>query len=166
MKYFLGILISLLILPQFVEAIGKGQNTGVSGNTELIASLELKQAHTTDEVALIDAVLTVKNVGRQTAIVQSPTNRLSVAFVVLDSLGNLVQPTGRAKVDPPLSSDKTLEPNGEFKHVFEGLKFITGTAQFGYDLKRGERYKVIAIYRPSGADSDGICSKEASIELK
>ena len=30
----------------------------------------------------------------------------------------------------------------------------------GYDLKSGQSYRILAVYRPAGSDGPGVCSNE------
>ncbi|MEK6693171.1 MAG: hypothetical protein AABY44_07070 [Nitrospirota bacterium] len=165
MKKNIVLTILMLVVPTILNAIGQSGNTEVVVDAKIELTLELKQGIVTGELSEVDGIVTVKNIGKQRVKAQSPTNRMAVAFIVLNSRGNVIEPEGKAKVDPTFQ-EKTLEPGSHFSEVFQGLKFITGTAQFGYVLKRGERYRVVAIYRPWGPDGVGICSKEETIELK
>jgi hypothetical protein len=58
----------------------------------------------------------------------------------------------------------TLEPKGEYTHPLDSLNVLTGTALFGYDLKKGEKYRVIAVYRPGGPNGPGFTSREVVVE--
>lgn len=67
---------------------------------------------------------------------------------------------------PVATGQVALKPGMKLKERFDGLRFITGTAQFGYDLKKGVRYSVVAVSWPSGSKGSGICSQEAAVDLK
>ena len=155
--------VSLLVAP-FVIMSGQYGKMPTSPDVRLEVKLELKQAASDGNLSQVDGVVTVRNLGNEALTVQSLSNRLAVTFAVLDSRGNVVSPIGRAKVDPKFEK-KSLSPGSKLIEVFEGLKFISGTGQFGYDLRKGERYTVVAIYRPGGQEK-GICSRETTIDLR
>ena len=90
---------------------------------------------------------------------------MAVAFFVMNSLGNVVSPVALAKIDPPFR-EITIKSNSEVRQSFPNLEFITVSALFAYELKSGESYRVIAIYRPDGEKSSGITSKEQIITIK
>jgi hypothetical protein len=60
----------------------------------------------------------------------------------------------------------TIEPNSEVKQSFPKLEFLTGSALFDYELKTGETYRIVAIYRPDGEKGIGITTKEQLITVK
>jgi hypothetical protein len=107
----------------------------------------------------ISGTLVIKNTGQTELKVKHPHNRMAVVFIVMNSLGNVISPVGLAKIDPPMR-EITIKPHTEFKETFPNLEFITGSALFGYELKTGETYRVIAIYRPDGEKSRGIATGE------
>lgn len=113
----------------------------------------------------VSATLVIRNTGSTEVKVAHPGNRIAVAFIVMNSLGNVVSPVGIAKVDPPFG-EITIKPNSEFKQSFPNLEFLTGSALFGYELKSGETYRVVAIYRPNGEKSPGITTGEQIITVK
>ena len=106
--------------------------------------------------------LTLRNLGKSDAALQHPGNRSAVTYFVTDALGNVVTPVFRGKADPP-SRMVALEPGAAYTHTPDDLDFVTGSAWCGYDLKAGESYRVVAIYRPSGPRGPGYSSEEASI---
>lgn len=97
--------------------------------------------------------------------------------MVMNDLGNLIQPVGIAKVDPKRQSI-TLESGQVFKYSISkqlldlakgkelSLPFLTGTALFGYALEKDKTYRIIVVYRPYGKEKEGICSKEKLINFK
>ncbi|MCB4757275.1 MAG: hypothetical protein LHV69_09675 [Elusimicrobia bacterium] len=165
MERIIALGLFMLVCPAISNAIGQSGNTIVPPDADIEVGLELKQGLTTNDLSEADGIITVKNIGKKTVKVQSLNNRMVVAFVVLNEHGNVIQPVGIAKVDPRFQ-EKSLESNSQFSEVFKGLKFITGTGQFGYNFKKGESYRVVAIYRPWGPGGVGICSKEKTIGLK
>lgn len=160
-----AIMILLLFLPPAIGAIGQSIDSGEFIGDHLEVTLELKQEKGESGDPQIDAWVTVKNAGLRDLNLQSLRNRLAVAFIVFNSAGNIVPPKLVAKADPR-SRKFTLKPGMKANERFDGLKFITGTAQQGYDLKKGERYTVVAIYRPTGLKSAGICSREMVMDLQ
>ena len=62
--------------------------------------------------------------------------------------------------------DITLAPGETFRETRPRLEFLTGSALFGYDLKQGQTYRVIAVYRPAGEKSSGFSSREAVITTR
>lgn len=118
-----------------------------------------------DKTGIVSAALVIKNTGSTEVKIRHPRNRMAVAFIVMNSLGNVVSPVGIAKVDPPFR-EITIKPNSEFRQSFPNLEFLTGSALFGYELKSGETYRVVAIYRPDGEKSSGITTREQIITVK
>ena len=108
--------------------------------------------------------MTIKNTGAEQFLVQQTTNRQAVVFFVTDELGNVVAPQLRGKSDPAFE-ELELRPGTEMKHTFENIDFVTGSAWMGYDLKTGETYRVVALYRPNGKSGPGFCSKEETLVL-
>lgn len=121
--------------------------------------------NSTDKTGSVSATLIIRNTGSTEVKVMHPGNRMAVAFIVMNSLGNVVSPVGVAKVDPAFR-EITIKPNSEFKQSFPNLEFITGSALFGYELKSRETFRVIAIYRPNGEKSSGITTREQIIMVK
>ncbi|MCX7044455.1 MAG: hypothetical protein NTX50_03075 [Candidatus Sumerlaeota bacterium] len=44
--------------------------------------------------------------------------------------------------------------------------FLTGSALFAYELKKGATYRITAIYRLNGQSGDGIASSEHLMTIK
>lgn len=135
--------------------------SGAFGQSAQNISVELSLNSVKDEnkTGNIGGTLVIRNTGSSELKVMHPGNRMAVGFIVMNSLGNVVLPVGRAKTHPPFR-EITIKPHTEFKHSFSNLEFITGSALFGYELKPGETYRIIAIYRPDGEKSSGITSSE------
>ena len=113
----------------------------------------------------VSATLIIRNTGLSEVKAVHPSNRMAVTFIVMNSLGNVVAPIGLAKVDP-FFKEITIKPNLEVRQSFPKLEFITGSALFGYELKKGEIYRIVAIYRPDGEKGVGITTKEQIITVK
>jgi hypothetical protein len=137
------------------------QRSGENISVDLV----LNSAEEKDKTGIVSAVLIIRNSGSTEVKVRHPGNRMAVAFVVMNSLGNVVSPVGLAKVDPPFG-EIAIKPNSEFKQSFPNLRFITGSALFGYELKSGETYRVVAIYRLNGEKNPGITTGEQIITVK
>lgn len=132
---------------------------------DLSVSLVLNSSIKQDKTAGISATLIIRNTGPNEVKVAHPGNRMAVAFIVMNSLGNLVAPVGLGKIDPPFR-ELTIKPDAEVKQSFPDLEFITGSALFGYKLLAGETYRVIAVYRPEGEENPGIATGEQIITIK
>ncbi len=156
-------------LPHFfISAVLLFSNTVVANQhsvENISVELVLNSTKKKDKNETISATLIIRNTGSTEVKIIHPGNRMAVAFIVMNSLGNVVPPAGLAKVDPPFS-EITIKPNSEFKQSFPNLEFITGSALFGYELKSRETYRVIAIYRPNGEKSSGITTREQIITVK
>jgi hypothetical protein len=109
--------------------------------------------------AHVSATLLLHNTTDRPLTIDHPDNRMAVTLVLLDSLNNVVPPTGLAKVDRSVQSI-ILPPRSTHKHPLDRLEFLTGSALFGFALTPGETYRLIAVYRPHGPDSPGITSPE------
>jgi hypothetical protein len=131
----------------------------------ILVDVVLTSTEEKDKNGTVSALLIIKNTGSTEVKVRHPSNRMAVAFIVMNSLGNVVSPIGIAKVDPPFR-EITIKPNSEFKQTFPNLEFVTGSALFGYELKSKEIYRVVAIYRPNGEKSSGITTEEQIITVK
>jgi hypothetical protein len=131
----------------------------------ITVDLVLDSTKKKEKTGTVSATLVIRNMGSTEVKVAHPGSRMAVAFIVMNSLGNVVSPVGIAKVDPPFG-EMTIKPNSEFKQSFPNLEFITGSALFGYELKSGETYRVVAIYRPNGEKSPGITTGEQIITVK
>lgn len=117
-------------------------------------------------------IVSLKNDSDKEVSLSHPDFINAIAFVVFDSRGNPITPTGIAKVTPKIQKF-SLKPKETFEHTLHQyiktdfvFPFLTGTALFGYELKEGNSYRVIAIYRPYGKERGGICSKEKIIEFR
>jgi len=126
--------------------------------------LDLKTAER-DGLLVLLANVRVKNTGDAKLSVQDLRNRRAVTFFVTDSLGNVVQPEGIAKVSPGHRPDVLLKPGESRSQEFVDLQFLTGSALFGYELKRGGTYAVVAVYRPEPR-RPGVSSVEKRVEIK
>jgi hypothetical protein len=142
-RNFLLLLFTLSIL--FVTTVtANGQS-----DKNISVDLVLNSAEEKVKAEEVSATLIIRNTGSTLVKAVHPSNRMAVAFIVLNSLGNVIAPMGIAKINP-MFREITIEPNSEVKHFFSKLEFITGSALFGYELKTGETYRIIAIYRPDG----------------
>lgn len=99
------------------------------------------------------------NVGRQPFAGMHPSQHMAIGFVVLDALGNAVKAEGLAKVSPKRQrislkpgASKTVPLTWRTPAAIS-FPFLSGSALFGYRLKKGVRYRVIVIYRPDGHQS-------------
>ena len=112
----------------------------------------------------VSGVLLIKNQTDTPLTIESPSNRLVLAFLVFDPLGNPVGPVGRGKADPGFQT-QTLSPRAAFTHQVEGFDFVTGSAWLSYDLSPGKTYRVVAVYRPAGQHGPGFTSQETNVEI-
>jgi hypothetical protein len=148
----------------------KVEPTGEAGDSEwpkgatLEVQLSLSATVGTNSAVKISGDLLVKNPSAATLTIQNPRNRLALAFLVFDPLGNPVAPAFRGKVDPAFQTH-TLTPHAIYTHHFDGLEFITGSAWLSYDLSPDKTYKIVAVYRPAGPSGPGFASQEVSLEL-
>ena len=108
--------------------------------------------------------LLIKNPSDAALIIQSPRNRLALAFLAFDPLGNPVVPIVCGKADPGFDT-RTLSPRATYTQHFESLDFVTGGALLSYDLRPGKKYRVVAVYRPAGANGPGFTSQETKLEI-
>jgi hypothetical protein len=159
-----SILAWIVSLPVSVHAIGAAGDTEWPAGASLETQLSLTASIGVNGQPKIEGTLTVTNPGDAPVPVQLPTNRLVLAFLVFDPLGNPVAPTFRGKSDPAFDT-RLLDPKAKFTHAFVGLDFVTGSALCGYDLKRGQRYRVIAVYRPAGPKGPGFTTQETSVQV-
>ena len=118
----------------------------------------------------VSGELVIKSHSDAALVIQDPHNRLVLAFLVFDPLGNPVAPVLRGKADPGFDTH-TLSPRANYTHEikdthgFKGLDFVTGSAWLGYDLIPGKVYRVVAIYRPAGPHGPGFASQETILEI-
>lgn len=103
--------------------------------------------------------LVIRNDSKRDLKIRMLSNRLVLTFLLMDDHGNIVKPTGKAKVDT-MAATFMLASDASHSHSFQNLDFLTGTALFGYTLEKGKRYRVVAVYRPWGPNGPGIASNE------
>jgi hypothetical protein len=130
-------------------------------DVNLAVELKLTGATGTNGQMKVAGNLTINNPGNLALSVESPKNRFALAFVVFDSLGNLVAPKGLAKVDPAFQT-QILSPGASFNHHFESLDYLSGSALFGYELNPEAKYSIVAVYRPAGLKGPGFATREFS----
>jgi hypothetical protein len=162
MKFMLLVLVSLL--PAIAYSIGKGGDTEWPKGATVEVQLSLSATVGTNGYSKVAGVLLIKNQTDAPLTVQSPHNRLVLAFLVFDPLGNPVVPIGRGKADPSFQTH-TLPPRATYTYHVEGLDFVTGSAWFDYDLRPGKTYRVVAVYRPAGFRGPGFTSQETQLEI-
>jgi len=150
--------------PSVLYAIGAPAGSEWPEGASVETKLKLSATIGPDGRPRLTGELSIKNTGRIAVKIQEPTNRLALAFFVLDSLGNVVAPRGLGKVDPSLI-EISLEPGATHTHRFEALTFVTGSALFGYDLPRGKSFRVVAVYRPAGTGGPGFTSQEVKLQI-
>jgi hypothetical protein len=151
-----------MLMPIPVHAIGAAENTAWPQGATLDLNLKLTAAAGKDGSVVVQGDLVITNPTKSALTVQKLSNRLTLAFIVLDSLGNVVSPQGIAKVDPFFKT-VNLNAGASMTHHLESLEFLTGSALFGYALKPGQKYRIIAVYRPAGQDGPGFTSDEAEL---
>ena len=76
-------------------------------------------------------------------------------------------PQGYAKVDPK-ESVLTISDGAAYNHQITPISnlyfpYLTGTAQFGYKLEEGEKYRMHVLYRPFGGTYGSISSEEKEV---
>ena len=160
----LSFLAAILFFPNTGHTIGAAGDTAWPAGASVEAHLSLAASIGSDGQPKIEGDLTVINSGKVPVTMQKPTNRLVTAFLVFDPFGNPVAPSFRGKSDPAFET-KVLDPKVKFTHPFVGLDFVTGSALVGYDLKRGRRYRVIAVFRPAGPNGPGYTTHETSVQI-
>jgi hypothetical protein len=157
---FLRLLFALTVLLVVFSIIANAQS-----EKNISVDLVLNSTEEKDKSATVSATLIIRNTGSTEVKVIHPSYRMAVTFFVMNSLGNIVAPEGLAKINPTLR-EITIKPNSEVKQSFPNLEFITGSALFGYELNRGETYRVVAVYRPDGKKSLGVTTKEQIITIR
>jgi hypothetical protein len=160
MKFLLFALASLF--PCVAYAIGEAGDTPWPKGARVEVQLTLTATVDAKGERKIAGELVIKNDSDASLTIQDPENRLTLAFLVFDPLGNPVTPVGRGKSDPAFVTH-TLAPKESFVHRLEGLDFVTGSAWLSYDLLPGKTYRVVAVYRPSGPNGNGYTSQEATL---
>ena len=159
-----SILAAILFFPITAHTIGGADDTAWPAGASVETQLSLTASIGSDGQPKIEGALTVIYSGKRPVTVQKPTNRLVTAFLVFDPLGNPVAPSFRGKSDPAFEI-KVLDPKAKFTHPFVGLDFVTGSGLVGYELKRSQRYRVIAIFRPAGPNGPGYTTQETSVQI-
>ena len=154
-----------LLLPVTAGAIGAARDTEWPAGAVLEVGLALNATTAADGTVKITGDLTISNRGDRVLQIQEPTNRLVLAFLLFDSLGNPVAPQMLGKVDPAFRV-VDLAPQAEYVHHFDGLNFVTGSAWLGYKIAPGAAYRVIAVYRPAGPNGPGFASREVSLKTE
>ena len=162
MKIILIVLASLL--PAVAYSIGGAGDTAWSAGATVDVQLKLAATAGTNGHFKVSGDLLIRNSGDTALTIQSPHNRLVLAFLVFDPLGNPVAPKGLAKVDPAFRTH-VLSARSTYTHHVESLDFITGSALFGYELSPGKSYRILAVYRPAGPHGPGFSSQEAALEI-
>jgi hypothetical protein len=159
------LLCGLLLLCCFLLGIGAARETSFPTGARLEVHLELDRHFDKGDEARVSGLLKISNSSGEDLLVQHPQNRLVLAFLVTDSLGNVVAPRGIAKVDP-FARTQVLKGGEAYSYQFDHLWFVTGSARFGYQLDREQSYKVIAVYRPAGPTGPGFTSSEVRLEAQ
>ncbi|MDB6026509.1 MAG: hypothetical protein JWM68_2732 [Verrucomicrobiales bacterium] len=152
------------LLPAVIYAIGEAGGTEWPQGATVAVELRVAATIGTNDQVKVSGDVLITNQGSQPLTIQSPHNRLVLAFLVLDPLGNAVPPKGLAKVDPGFETH-IVPARSTYTHHFESLDFLTGSALFGYDLSPGTSYRVIAVYRPAGPQGPGFTSQETNLEI-
>ena len=160
---FASFILSIL-LPAAAYAIGAAGDTEWPKTATVDLQLNLAAAIDKDGHPKVTGNLTITNPSDATLTIQQPTNRLVLAFLVFDALGNPVTPKGRGKSDPAFKT-LSLGSHAAYTHHIDGLEFVTGSARFSYDLARGQLYRVIAIYRAAGPHGPGFASQETKLQI-
>jgi hypothetical protein len=163
MKFMLIVLAALF--PTAAHSIGAAGATDWPKGATIEVQLKLSAVADTNGHLKVSGDLVIRNPGDTALTIQSPHNRLVLAFVVFDPLGNPVAPKGLAKVDPAFRT-YSLPARSTHTHHFETLDFLTGSALFGYELSPGMNYKILAVYRPAGPDGPGFSTQEVSVEIR
>ncbi|MEA3208578.1 MAG: hypothetical protein QOE70_1635 [Chthoniobacter sp.] len=163
MRFLLAVFAALF--PIVAHSIGEAGDTDWPKGATVEVQLKLSAVVDTNGHLKVPGDLVIKNPGDSALTIQNPHNRLVLAFVVFDPLGNLVAPKGLAKVDPAFST-RSLPARSTYTHHFETLDFITGSGLFGYELSPGKSYKIMSVYRPAGPDGPGFSTQEVSFEIR
>lgn len=163
MKFMLIVLAALL--PTLAHSIGAAGDTDWPKHATVEVQLKLSAVTGTNGQLKVFGDLVIRNPGDTALTIQSPHNRLVLAFLVFDPLGNPVAPKGLGKVDPDFRTH-SLPARSTYTHHFESLDFLTGSALFGYQLSPGKSYKILAVYRPAGPNGPGFSTQEVSLEIR
>jgi len=152
------------LLPAAAYSIGEAGDTDWPKGATIELQLGLSATVGTNGQVKVSGDLLIKNPNDTPLTIQNPSNRLVLAFLVFDPLGNPVAPVGRGKADPGFQTH-TLSPRATYTHHIEGLDFVTGSAWLSYDLSLGKTYRVVAVYRPVGPHGPGFTSQETNLEI-
>ncbi len=150
--------------PIAVHAIGAAGDTEWPAGAILDIQLKLTATIDKEEHAKVAGDLIITNPSGAAVTIQEPTNRLVLAFLVFDELGNPVAPKLVGKSDPAFTTH-SLAPHESFTHHLEGLDFVTGSVHQNYELSRGKRYRIIAVYRAAGPRGPGFASRETEVQI-
>lgn len=150
--------------PIAVHAIGAAGDTEWPAGATLDIRLKLTATLDNEGHPKVAGDLVITNPGGAALTIQEPTNRLVLAFLVFDELGNPLAPKLVGKSDPAFTTH-SLAPHATFTHHFEGLDFVTGSVHQSYELSRGKRYRIIAVYRAAGPRGPGFTSRETEVQI-
>ncbi len=159
-----ALLAMTLFLPTFAHAIGAAGDTEWPEGAKLEVQLKLTATPGEDGHAKVAGELLITNPTGDARTIQKPTNRLVLAFLVFDELGNPLAPTLVGKTDPSFDT-LSLTPHATFTHHFNGLNFVTGSVELTYELKAGKSYRIIAVYRAAGPRGPGFTSHETKLKI-
>ena len=159
-----ALLAFLALSPIAVHAIGAAGDTEWPAGTTLDIRLKLTATLDKDGHPKVAGDLIVTNPSGAALAIQEPTNRLVLAFLVFDELGNPVAPALVGKSDPAFTTH-SLAPHATFTHHFENLDFVTGSVHQSYELSRGKSYRIIAVYRAAGPRGPGFTSRETEVKI-
>lgn len=145
------------MLPSFFKA------QGAIPKIKLYTSYNLTENGITNWLSII-------NQDNKNIEVFHPNNRQAFTFIVLDNYGNIIQPTGYAKVDPPAEQVLTISNDSAYNYTIKPISdfyfpYLSGTAQFGYKLEKNKKYKMHIIYRPFGGTYGSISSEEKEVRI-
>ncbi len=147
-------------MPAVAYPIGEAGDTDWPKDATVEVQLRLSATVGTNGSLKVSGVLLIKNQTDTPSTIESPSNRLVLAFLVFDPVG----PVGRGKADPGFQT-QTLSPRAAFTHQVEGFDFVTGSAWLSYDLSPGKTYRVVAVYRPAGQHGPGFTTQETNVEI-
>ena len=88
------------LFPIVAHSIGAAGDADWPKGATVEVQLKLSAAVDTNGLLKVSGDLVIRNPGDTALTIQSPHNRLVLAFLVFDPLGNPVAPKGLAKVDP------------------------------------------------------------------
>ena len=158
------LLASLAFSPLSVHAIGAAGDTEWPEGETLEVQLKISATLDKDGHPKVAGDLIVTNPTNAPLTIQKATNRLVLAFLIFDALGNPVAPKGVAKTDPAFDT-MSLAPRTTYTHHFDELNFVTGSIEQSYSLTRGQLYRVIAVYRAAGPRGPGFTSHESKLQI-